>query len=111
MELNTIGRNMKKVRLEKKLRQEDVAEKAEISLTYYGAVERGEKIPSLDALIEILNALEISADMVMCDVVHNGYEVKNSLLNDKLQRLSPEDQVRIYDVIDVLMRHSTIVNP
>lgn len=110
MELRSIGKNIRKFRLIKKLRQEDLAEKAGLTMNYIGAIERGEKIPSLDALIEILNALEISADMVMCDVVHNGYEVKNSLLNDKLQKLSPEDQARIYDVVDVLMRHSTLVN-
>ena len=109
MELRSIGKNIRKFRINKKLSQADLAEKAGLSMNYVGAIERGEKIPSLDALIEIMNALEISADMILCDVIHTGYEVKNSLLNDKLNKLSPEDQARIYDVIDVLMHHSTLV--
>lgn len=79
MELETIGRNIKKYRIEKKLRQEDLAEKTDLSANYIGMVERGEKIPSLETFISILNALEISADMVLADVLKQGYVVKNSL--------------------------------
>lgn len=32
--------------------------------------------------------------------------VKNSMLNDKLSKLTPEDRDRIYDVIDTLIKHS-----
>lgn len=105
MELNTIGRNMKKVRLEKKLRQEDVAEKAEISLTYYGAVERGEKIPSLETFIALLNALQVSADVLLCDVIDQGYAVKHSLMTDKLDRLSKPEAEMVDEVIDLVMKH------
>ena len=48
MELESIGRNVRRYRLKKKLRQEDLAELAGLSINYVGAVERGEKIPSLD---------------------------------------------------------------
>ena len=41
MELGTIGRNIRKYRLEKKLRQEDLAERANLSINYVGAIERG----------------------------------------------------------------------
>lgn len=111
MELKSIGRNIRKFRVMKKLRQEDLAERAGLSTNYIGALERGEKIPSLETLIEIINALGASADMVMCDVLQTGYEVKNSLLSEKLEKLLPEDRARIYDVIDTLIRHSTQIKP
>ena len=88
MELETIGRNIKKYRIEKKLRQEDLAEKTDLSANYIGMVERGEKIPSLETFISILNALEISADMVLADVLKQGYVVKNSLFSEDMQKLS-----------------------
>lgn len=47
MKLATIGKNVRKYRLMKKLRQEDLAEKAGLTTNYIGMVERGEKIPSL----------------------------------------------------------------
>lgn len=111
MEFRSIGKNIRKYRLNIKLRQEDLAEKAGLSVNYLSAIERGEKIPALDSLIEIINALGVSADMILCDVLHTGYEAKDSLISSKLQKLSPEDRARIYDVIDVLIRHSTQVNP
>lgn len=104
MNMESIGKNLRKYRQMRKLRQEDLAEKVGLSTNYIGAMERGEKIPSLETLIDIINALDISADMVLCDVIHMGYEVKNSLLNEKLEKLSPEVRAKIYDVIDVLIR-------
>lgn len=106
MELETIGRNIKKYRIEKKLRQEDLAEKTDLSSNYIGMVERGEKIPSLETFISILNALEISADMVLADVLKQGYVVKNSLLNEDMQKLSQDDRERIYLVIETLINYS-----
>lgn len=106
MEPETIGRNIKKYRIEKKLRQEDLAEKTDLSANYIGMVERGEKIPSLETFISILNALEISADMVLADVLKQGYVVKNSLLDEDMKKLSQEDRERIYLVIETLIKYS-----
>lgn len=106
MEPETIGRNIKKYRIEKKLRQEDLAEKTDLSSNYIGMVERGEKTPSLETFISILNALEISADMVLADVLKQGYVVKNSLLDEDMQKLSQDDRERIYLVIETLIKYS-----
>lgn len=106
MKLDSIGKNIRKYRIAKKLRQEDLAEKAGLSANYIGMLERGEKIPSLETFITILNVLQISADMVLADVVATGYTVKNSMLDEKLSKLSNEDRETIYDVVDTLVKHS-----
>lgn len=111
MKFDTIGKNIRKYRLAKRLLQEELAEKIGLSVNYIGMVERGEKTPSLKTLVAILNALEVSADMVLVDVVDKGYEVKDSLLNEKLSKLSAEDRERIYDVVDTLIKHSKRVRP
>ncbi len=111
MKLDTIGKNIRKFRLAKKLRQEDLAEKAGLSANYIGMVERGEKTPSLETFINIVNALDVSADMVLADVVDTGYTVKNSMLNEKLSKLTAEDRAKIYEVIDTLVKHSTQIIP
>lgn len=111
MKLDTIGKNIRNYRLVKKLRQEDLAEKAGLSANYIGMVERGEKIPSLETFIKILNALEVSSDMVLADVLETGYTVKNSILNEKLAKLAPEDRSKIYEVIDTLLKHSKQIAP
>lgn len=101
----SIGKNIRKYRLEKKLRQEDLAERAGLSTNYIGMVERGEKIPALETFITILNVLEISADVILSDVLVTGYTVKNSLLAEKLSTLSGDERERIYAVIDTLIQH------
>lgn len=111
MKLDTIGKNIRKFREIKKLRQEDLAEKTDLTTNYIGMIERGEKIPSLETFINILNSLGVSADMVLSDVLDNGYTVKDSLLNEKLEKLAPEDRNRIYEVIDTMMKHSKQILP
>lgn len=111
VKLETIGKNIRKYRLLKKLRQEDLAEKAGLSINYVGAIERGEKLPSLETLLVIINALGVSADMILADVIDTGYLVKDSLLAEKLDKLSTEDRAKIYDVIDTMLKHSTQVKP
>lgn len=111
MKLDTIGKNIRKFREIKKLRQEDLAEKTDLTTNYIGMIERGVKIPSLETFINILNSLGVSADMVLSDVLDNGYTVKDSLLNEKLEKLVPEDRNRIYEVIDTMMKHSKQILP
>lgn len=106
MTTDSIGRNIRKYRVEKKMRQEDLAEKTGLSANYIGMLERGEKLPALDTFISILNALGITADAVLCDVLENGYTVKNSLINDKLQSLPESERNKIYEVIETLIKHS-----
>ena len=76
-----------------------------LSTNYIGSLERGEKMPALETFIEIVNALGVSSDMILCDVLDTGYVVKDSLLNDKLQKLPAKERAKIYDVIDAMLRH------
>lgn len=106
MEFISIGKNIRKYRTAKRMRQEDLAEKTDLSTNYIGALERGEKIPSLETLILIINTLGVTADMILCDVIDKGYTVKDSLLAEKLDSLSDETRAMIYDVIDAVIRHT-----
>ena len=108
MEYESIGRNIRKYRTEHKLKQDELAEKAGLSSNYIGMVERGEKIPSLESLINILNSRDISADMVLCDELSIGYRMKNSLLLERIAKLSKEDQQIVYAVIESLVENLRI---
>ena len=105
MKLKSLGKNIKKFRIKRNLRQEDLAEKTNLSPNYIGMVERGEKTPSLESFIAILNALDVSADMVMSDVLNVWHKTKNSMLDEKISALKPEDRELIYDVIETMLNH------
>ncbi len=106
MKLNSIGKYIKNARVAKGMRQEDLAEIINLSPVYVGMLERGEKTASLETLVKIANALDVSADLLLCEVLNNGYKVKNSVLNEKLDSLCDEDRNKIYDVIDTMVSHS-----
>lgn len=105
MQAAEIGNNIRKYRKMKNLRQEDLAELASLSVTYIGMVERGEKTLSMDAFVRIVNALDVSSDMILGDVLNIRYEVKHSVLDDKLNGLSDADREMVYDLIETLLKH------
>ena len=106
MDYTSIGKHIRAHRIQKNLRQEDVAELVNLSPNYYGSIERGEKLPALDTFVAILNALDMSADQALSDVLKVGYAARNSALDEKMKELPESERARIYDVIDVLIRHA-----
>ena len=104
MDYRSIGENIRKYRKTKKMTQETLAERAGLSVNYIGSIERGEKLPSLETFIVILNQLGVTADCILQDVVQANYELKMSLLNEKLSVLSPDQRATVEDVGDVLVR-------
>ena len=106
MNYDSIGKNIRSYRIKRKLRQEDLAEITDLSVTYIGMVERGEKIPALETFIKILNALEVSADIILADVLKVGYEIKSSLLTEQINALSTTERDKVFDVIETLIKHS-----
>ena len=104
MQMEKIGQNIRKCRNAKHMSIEDLAFKAELSKNYMGMVERGERIPSLESLLKIINALETSADEVLCDVIQHGFKVKTTKIADRLEKVSPKKREMIYDLIDLILK-------
>ncbi len=101
----SIGKRIRTCREEKGWSQEAFAEKIGLSVTYTGMIERGEKVPKLETFIRIANALEVSADMLLADVLQTQLHIDTSARANSINRLDKEGRDRIYDVIDTLLRH------
>ena len=69
METQAIGRKIREIRLSQDLTQEQLAEKAEISPTHISVIERNIKLPQLDTFVAICNALGVTADEILADVL------------------------------------------
>ena len=106
LDYSIIGKNIRKIRTETKMRQEDLAEKTNLSPNYIGAVERNERIPSIETFISIINALDVSADVIFQELLSNGYSVKSSLYIDRITSLPAEEQKGIYEILDILIEQS-----
>ena len=59
------GLHLKKIRLDKKLTQEELADRAGLHWTYVGQIERGKRNPSLINLQRLAKALKISAGQLL----------------------------------------------
>ncbi len=105
MDRYSIGKNLRQCRLAKKMRQEDLAEKTNLSPNYIGMLERGEKLPALDTFIDILNALDASADVVLADVLNARYDIKTSLISEKVQKLPSKEQKTVLDIVDAVIKN------
>lgn len=60
-----IGSKLKSARKKLKLKQADVALKAEISTNYYARIERDEENPTLETLKKILKVLKLKSANVL----------------------------------------------
>jgi transcriptional regulator with XRE-family HTH domain len=54
-----LGKNIRRLRQQKSMTQEELAFEAEIDLTYMGGIERGRRNPSLLVMARIAEALSV----------------------------------------------------
>lgn len=73
----TIGKRVKELRKKKKLSQEFLAELTELSATYISLIESGTKCMSLETLIRVANALNVTADTILADCLTNHIVVSH----------------------------------
>ena len=99
-----IGRRIKEIRKQKKIPQEKLAEMIGISPNYMSALERGAYNIKLDLLVQIIDCLDITADDLFRDVIKNGYMNRASRISDEIESLPIEEQQRIFEVLDALLR-------
>ena len=59
------GKNLRGIREQKKLSQEEVAKAIGISVTYYAGIERGEENPTFAVIRHICKALKVKSSVVL----------------------------------------------
>ena len=95
-----IGKRIKQCRERLGLTQEEFAEKTGFTANYISTLERGASFPRCENLILLLNALEVSADAIFCDVLDHTTEYKATQLSNELGTLSVDAQNRILQIVD-----------
>ena len=103
MDGKAVGRRVKEAREKRHLTQEEQAARIDISPTHVSVIERGTKIPRLDTFVAIANALEVSGDALLLDVVDHAAESQASDLSAALEGLPWEEKRRILKVVRTLM--------
>lgn len=102
MDLRAIGARIKAARERAGMTQEDLAAELEMSPTHISVLERGLKAPKLETLVNIANALHVSSDMLLQDVVLYAADGLASELSAAITKLSSKEQERILNAIRAL---------
>lgn len=62
-----VGKNVRRIRLQRGMTQEQLAFEAEIDLTYVGGIERGKRNPSLMVMARISDALAVPLSKLIAE--------------------------------------------
>jgi len=107
MDMNTkkqLGLRIKELRKARKLSQEKLAEKADISTQYLSRIEIGQENPTLDLFIKLAVALEVE----LGEIFNFGHtatdkEIKQAIRN--LEKTLPPEKLRLaFKIIKAIER-------
>jgi transcriptional regulator with XRE-family HTH domain len=102
IDYKTIGAKIRKRRINCKLSQEKLAEMCDVGTTHISHIETGNCIPSLKVFIGIINALNCSADELLCDELEKAEHTYSSEISNLLEDCSSHELMIITDTIQAL---------
>lgn len=100
-----IGSNLKKLRKEQDLTQEDLADKAKLNPAYYGRIERGEMNITLDSLEKLCDALKVELPSLFMVEPPSKNETEKALkarMKALIERKKLEDLQKILEITETL---------
>lgn len=104
MERAALGKRIRESRIQKGYTQQELADRAEISVVYISEIERGIKMPSLNIFVKIIDTLDVSADYVLRDELPSGKEYIYDEITRQLKNLTPKQRKTAADILAVYLR-------
>ena len=99
MDYYKIGMRIRAIRKAKRLSQEALAEKADISVAHMSHIETGNTKMSLAVLVAIAQALDVSTDSILFDSLKNVREAVGDEIVELLQGVPTEQMCVLRDVL------------
>lgn len=101
-----LGKRIRQERLKNKLTQEQLAEMIDVSTTYIGFIERGERSVTLEKIIDISAILHVSVDTLLSPSPNNSLEEsQTSELNNLWKAASTDERELILSLIRSVLNH------
>ena len=102
--MEVFGKRLKQLRKERKMTQEELAEKLSLHNSYIGLLERGERIPSLITLDKIAKYFGVkSSDLIMEEKKSDKFSMKQKELLYIVRDGSQDEIDKLYKVSKIVM--------
>lgn len=108
MYTKAFGKHVKLARVKMSLSPADLAKKTNLSINTIWGIESGRRPVSIETLVTLCNALEISPDYLLTadlSPVFKDFEVKHSELFNQIFNLTYPEKKRIEDIVAILHKH------
>lgn len=96
----TLGTNLFKLRKEKGYTREELAEKSNLSANYIYGLENGTYLPGCLALIDLSNALDVTATQLLDNYMMNKQNTSLEKIAQNIDKLSNRDLDLILNIIE-----------
>lgn len=97
-----IGARIRTVRQSRKMTQERLAELVGVGVTHISHIETGNGVPSLQVIVDIINALECSADELLCIEEDKARPYYDSWITELLADCNRQEIKLITDVVKTM---------
>ena len=103
MDFKQGGQAIQRIRKERGMTQEQLAELTDVASNSISRIERGLLVPALPTLIDICNALGTGADSILAAYIASDTPIRWTPLAEKLGSLDLERQHKIEAILDCLV--------
>lgn len=103
MNKKVFGKQLQKYREQTGFSQEKLAEMVNRSTIFISYMERGQKSPSLETLIQLANALNISTDLLLGSEVECNINSRLTYLETKVESLPIKQRQKVLDMFESLI--------
>ncbi len=94
-----VGARIRAVRLSRKMTQERLADAVGVGVTHISHIETGNSIPSLQVFVDILNALNCSADELLCLELEQAQPQFDAWIKDIFSDCTDKERKLIVDTV------------
>lgn len=102
MDYVKLGEKIKKERIRNRFTQEMLAEMADITSSYVGQIERGERKVTLSKLVRIANVLNVSVDYLLSDNIELTDDALQAEIKNAMTNMEEKDKHMIIDIIKII---------
>lgn len=103
VDYSVLGKRIAYIRHKKGMTQEGLAECAELSTVYISHIENSRSIPSLETLMKLCSALDITPDEVLLGTKQDMENYLQSDIQKKLILCTPKERRMVSRFIDLLL--------